>query len=90
MATGQVNDAESSESEADAFAAIDALVIRTTVNDGFVHPVDDFLGKRLAALIFEDAANSAHVRYPSLWPRSGGVPRDRDKSCGSSQACGSS
>src|SRR4029077_6069742 len=89
MAAGQVDDAESPEPEANAFATIDALVVRAAMDDGFVHAMDDFLRERLAALIFENAANSAHARCPSLRPRPGGVKQVRDKNCGITQACGS-
>src|SRR5258708_10448324 len=90
VAARQINDAEPSESEANALTAIDTLVVRPTMNNGFVHLMDDFLRERLAALVLEDAANSAHGRYPSLQPRPGGEKRDRGKNFGTYQACGSS
>lgn len=60
MAARQIDDAQAAESKAKASINEDAFVIRTAMNNGFVHAMDELLRNGLVPLVFENAADTAH------------------------------
>jgi len=61
MAAGKIDNAETAKTKTNTRPDIDALVVRTTVNNGLVHPVDEVSGNLLFPLKLEYARDPAHM-----------------------------
>src|SRR5271156_853317 len=60
MAADQIDDAQATETEAQATVDEYAFIIGAAMNDGFVHAMNELLRDGLVPLVFENPADSAH------------------------------